>query len=78
MVQDEQLIGPKRELSVRTPLIVGELDFERRPVELVDDGSDLAPYERVLGKVLEQRNDIEDVDRSVSVRHRRLTTRSTR
>jgi hypothetical protein len=57
MMQDQQLLGPERELSVGPSLVIGELHLAG-PVEKLDDGAHLPTHEALCGHVGQQSNDI--------------------
>lgn len=58
MVQDEELIGLQRELSVGPPLIVAKLHLVST-IQVFHDGADLPPHQPMLRKIQEKGNDIQ-------------------
>jgi hypothetical protein len=58
VVEHEELVGSKRELSVRLPLVVGELDLVGA-IQKLNDRSNLTAQDTVNGQIDEQGDDIE-------------------
>jgi hypothetical protein len=64
MMKHQQAISHDRELRVRPPLVIAELNLEHALVEPLDHGPHLAPDKPMLGHVHEQGDDVENVDGS--------------
>jgi hypothetical protein len=63
LMQHEERIRAKRDLRIRPPIIIAELDLEHAVIERLDHGANLPANEPMLGNVDEQSDDIENGDR---------------
>ena len=52
MMKDQELVGRKRELSVRLPIVVREFDL-KSTIQEFDDGADLPAQETMRGQIRE-------------------------
>jgi len=62
VVEDQKLAVAERELGVGMSLVVAELLFEDTGCEVLDDSSDLAAQQTLVGQIGGQGNDVEELD----------------
>lgn len=69
MVENHELVGPKRCRGVCLPVVVAELDLEHVFVKDFDDSADLTPYQPAVVQVQDKGDDIQKLNCSVHVIH---------
>jgi hypothetical protein len=65
MMKNDQLLGPEGERGIGAALVIAELDLDDLGGERLDDRSDLAAHETSIGKILEERHDIQELELAV-------------